>query len=133
MMVGNASGSSAWILRAGLPLLLTCTMAWMSFSSQTLAQQGPDTDQSSQESQAEETAQVEPEVDEAARLKAIQKANNKCLICHKRDRTKELENGEELSLQVHKEDYLASAHAGISCTDCHQAIGNRKQIGRAHV
>lgn len=131
MMVGNASGSSARFLRAGLPLLLICTIAWISSSSQSQAQQAPENNQPAQESQAENTAQVDPVVDEAARLKGIQKANNKCLICHKRDRTKTLENGEELSLQVHKDDYLASAHAEISCTGCHQAIGNRKHPSKS--
>jgi hypothetical protein len=123
MMVGSASGNSAVFSKAGLPLMLFFAVTWMFFQNTTLAQEAPESDQAE--------TQVTAPVDEAARLEEIEKTNNKCLICHKRDRTKSLENGEELSLQVHKEDYLASAHAQIECTACHQAIGSRKHHSKS--
>ena len=69
-------------------------------------------------------AEVEQVVD--AELEAILKQNSKCLRCHKRDRSKTLEDGTELSLQVHADDYTGSAHGEVACVSCHQAIGNRR-------
>lgn len=71
---------------------------------------------------AEEAARDEA----AARLEEIQQKNKKCLMCHNRERTKLLEDGKEMSLQVPKEPYLASAHGAISCVSCHKAIGKVK-------
>jgi len=62
----------------------------------------------------------------AARLEEIQQKNKKCLMCHNREKTKLLEDGKEMSLQVPKEPYLASAHGAISCVSCHKAIGKIK-------
>ena len=74
---------------------------------------------------AESTAE---EVKDPAALKLEEtlKKNSKCLRCHKRDKTKLLEDGKEMSIQVHQEGYLASAHGEVSCVSCHRAIGNRK-------
>ena len=76
---------------------------------------------------------VEEEVKDPAALKLEEtlKKNSKCLRCHNRDRTKLLEDGKEMSLQVHKEDYLASAHGEVRCTSCHRAIGNRKHPSKS--
>lgn len=65
-------------------------------------------------------------VDVVAELEAILKKNKKCLKCHSRDKFKTLENGEQMSLQVHREDYIGSAHGEFSCVGCHEAIGNRR-------
>ena len=79
-----------------------------------------------------ESAVIEATQDEvvqdpaALKLEETFKKNNKCLRCHKRDKTKLLEDGEEMSLQVHKDDYLSSAHGEVRCTSCHRAIGKRK-------
>ena len=59
-------------------------------------------------------------------LEKVLKKNTKCLRCHTKDKTKTLEDGTELSLTVHKEDYLGSAHGEIACVSCHEAIGNRR-------
>lgn len=73
------------------------------------------------------TVEVADVVDEAAaELADILKKNRKCLKCHSKDKVKILEDGEELSLTVHKEDYSSSAHGEIACIGCHVAIGNRK-------
>ena len=69
----------------------------------------------------EETA-----IDVKSELEKILKKNSKCLRCHGREKTKLLEDGQEMSLQVHKEDYLDSAHGEVSCTSCHTGIGSRK-------
>lgn len=65
-------------------------------------------------------------VDVETELEVILKANNKCLRCHTRDRTKTLEDGTELSLQIPREHFLGSAHGEVACTSCHEAIGNRR-------
>jgi hypothetical protein len=88
----------------------------------------------SETSAAEETAATEmpPAVtadapDEAmSRLEEIQKNNEKCLKCHKREKTKLLEDGKEMTLHVPSEPYFASAHGEISCVSCHRSIGKRK-------
>jgi hypothetical protein len=56
------------------------------------------------------------------RKEEIKKKNEKCLMCHKRDKTKLLEDGTEMSLQVPKEPYFASAHGTVSCVSCHREI-----------
>jgi hypothetical protein len=70
-------------------------------------------------------------VDVTSKLEETLKKNSKCLRCHSRDKTKLLENGEEMSLQVHREDYTSSAHGEVSCTSCHRAIGNRKHPSKS--
>ena len=76
---------------------------------------------------------VEEQVKDPAALKLEEtlKKNSKCLRCHKRERTKLLEDGSEMSLQVHKDGYLASAHGEVSCVSCHRAIGNRKHPSKS--
>ena len=79
------------------------------------------------ESEAEESAE-----DKAAlRLEGILKKNKKCLNCHKREKSKLLEDGKEMSLQVHRDEYLASAHGEVSCVSCHRAIGKRKHPSKS--
>jgi hypothetical protein len=93
----------------------------MIFSSVLYAQQSPATDVVAEPAEIEDTA-----IDVTSRLEEILKNNNKCLKCHNRDRTKLLEDGEEMSLQVHREDYFSSAHGEVRCISCHRAIGKRK-------
>jgi hypothetical protein len=71
-------------------------------------------------------ASEEAPADVNAELEALLKANGKCLRCHKRDKVKTLEDGSEMSLQIHGEDYTGSAHGEVACVSCHKAIGNRR-------
>ena len=71
-------------------------------------------------------ASKEALADVNAELEALLKANGKCLRCHKREKVKTLEDGTEMSLQVHGEDYTSSAHGEVACVSCHEAIGNRR-------
>jgi len=71
------------------------------------------------------------QVDVTSRLEEILKKNAKCLRCHNRDKSKLLEDGESMSIQVHREDYLSSAHGEVSCVSCHRAIGNRKHPSKS--
>ncbi len=64
--------------------------------------------------------------DLGTQLEANLKQNNKCLKCHSREKIKTLESGEELSLQVHRDDFTSSAHGEIACVSCHEAIGSRR-------
>jgi len=82
----------------------------------------------STESAETETAPVEEVVltEAEIELAAILKKNKKCLRCHTKDKVKMLEDGEEMSLTVHRDDYTGSAHAEVACIGCHVAIGNRK-------
>jgi hypothetical protein len=59
-------------------------------------------------------------------LEVILKQNTKCLRCHSRDKFKTLEDGEQMSLQIHSEDFTGSAHGKNACVSCHTAISNRK-------
>ena len=145
MKVGSASGNSVRFTVAGLPFLIMFFVCSILFNGMLFAQEVPDKDTPATESPATdtpvadaskevkttETASEDATVDEEAKLEAVLKKNNKCLMCHKRDRTKTLEDGDELSLQVHKEDYLSSAHGQNTCTSCHQAIGNRKHPSKS--
>jgi len=79
-------------------------------------------DSESAETSPEEVVLTEAEIE----LAAILKKNKKCLRCHTKDKVKTLEDGEEMSLTVHREDYSGSAHAEVACIGCHVAIGNRK-------
>lgn len=112
MMVRNKIGSSIRCLRLIVPLLLLS----MLFSHLLYALPAAQIDS-------------DPAVKEDARsveLAAILKKNTKCLKCHTKDKFKSLEDGEQLSLQLHREDFTGSAHGEISCVGCHQAIGDRK-------
>ena len=127
MKVGSAIGGSAGNRRAELPVLTVFFICCMLFSGVLYAQETPPIEVPATESPATEAPTTEAPVDAAAlKLEETLKKNNKCLRCHKRDKTKLLEDGEELSLQVHKDEYLSSAHGEVSCTSCHRAIGKRK-------
>lgn len=108
------------ILLSALIIFLCCT----TFSSVVTAQ-------------VADEAVVEPTVIENpvqavnAELEAILKQNNKCIRCHKRERLKTLEDGTELSLQVHGDDYASSAHGEVACVSCHEAIGSRKHPSKS--
>ncbi len=65
------------------------------------------------------------------RIEKIQSGNEKCLKCHKREKTKLLEDGTDMSLQIPREPYLASAHGVISCVSCHSAIGKIKHPSKS--
>ena len=126
MKVGSAIGGSAGNRLAELPVLTVFFIVCMLFSSVLYAQELPAAEVPTTEAPVE-SAVIEDIQDPAAlKLEETLKKNNKCLRCHKRDKTKLLEDGEEMTLQVHKDEYLSSAHGEVSCTSCHRAIGNRK-------
>ena len=80
----------------------------------------------------EEVVAEEVVADKAALMREEKlKANEKCLKCHKREKTKLLEDGKEMTLQVHPDAYLSSAHGEVSCTSCHTAIGKRKHPSKS--
>lgn len=118
-MVRNTIGGSANSRRAELSCILTFFVICMIFSGSVYAE--PAT-----EANAAPVAAIDAPVDVSTELEVILKKNKKCLKCHARDKFKLLENGEQLSLQVHREDFTGSAHGEIACVSCHEAIGNRK-------
>ncbi len=143
MMVRNISGG----MRAVLPVLTACILCCMVFSSVSFAQtteQAPAPEpvaagtaeaEEGAEPEAAQSANLEAEDSAAekaaARLAEKLKQNNKCLKCHNKEKTKQLEDGSEMSLQVHGEAYISSAHGEVACTSCHTAIGNRKHPSKS--
>ena len=150
MMVRNTSGG----MRAVQPVLVVCFLCCMVFSSvsfalpeeQTSVAEPTATETAATETAATETTATaapaaeqgaertaeEKKVDEAAaRLEEKLKQNNKCLKCHNKERTKLLEDGKEMSLQIHGDAYISSAHGKVSCTSCHSAIGKRKHPSKS--
>ena len=79
----------------------------------------------------EPVAEEDTAIDVKSRLEETLKKNKKCLRCHRKERTKLLEDGKEMSLQVHSDAYLNSAHGEVSCVSCHSAIGNRKHPSKS--
>lgn len=148
MKVGSTLSDPAGRRLTRSPALLVFLLSCILFSSLSYAQGTPEADATSADATVAETsspAVVEaanetstdsdvsepvvtqtPEEKAAARLADTLKKNKRCLNCHKRERTKLLEDGTELPLQIHREDYLASAHSEVKCTSCHRAIGKRK-------
>ena len=57
--------------------------------------------------------------------------DTKCLKCHSRDKTKTLEDGEEMSLQVPLSEYASAAHSKEGCTSCHKVIANKNTRRRS--
>ncbi len=144
MMVRSTTGGSG----AALPVLTVFIACCMVFSGGLFALQTKETpvteppvaEPSVTVTPAEEIVvtekTAEPIAEEvkdpaALRLEETLKINTKCLRCHKRERTKLLEDGTEMPLQVHKDDYLASAHGEVRCTSCHRAIGKRKHPSKS--
>ena len=141
MKVGSRLSDPAECTLARLPILITFLLSCMLFSNVLYAQATPEAEPAAAEPTAEAVTTSEPvpesdtteavvtqtpEEKAAAKLADTLKKNKKCLNCHKRERTKLLEDGAELPLQVHRDDYLASAHGEVKCTSCHRAIGKRK-------
>ena len=116
MMARNSAGSAgshtppAWF--ALTTLLLCCVF----FSGLSLAQE-------TAEETAPEAADAPVNVD--TELERILAQNNRCLRCHTRDRSKTLEDGQELSLKIHREDFTRSAHGEVACVSCHVSIESR--------
>ena len=155
MMVRNTSGA----MRAVLPVLAFCIISCLMFSGVTFAlaaEEPTATAPSATEPTATEPAATEPAATEASatetaaagqdavsaagednadgpasRAEETLKQNNKCLKCHNKERSKLLEDGKEMSLQVHSEAYFASAHGEVSCISCHRAIGKRKHPSKS--
>lgn len=131
-MVDRAAKSKRPILSVNTIFIICC----MLFSGALFAQDAPEVNVEKAAAETVAVAQDALEVvtdaatDAAtevnAELEALLKKNNKCLRCHTRDKSKTLEDGQELSLQVHKEDYISSAHGEIACVSCHEAIGNKR-------
>jgi len=125
--------------RTVLPFLTAFIMCCLMFSGVLFAlsaDETPLTEAPATDDPVVEAAAVEPAVESiavedatteaASRLEEILKGNKKCLNCHNREKSKLLEDGKEMSLQVPKEPYLASAHGVVSCVSCHSAIGKIK-------
>jgi len=135
MMVRSTPGGSGVVL----PVLAGCIFCCLIFSGSLFAlqeEESPVTEAPPAETVATEqevVSAVEEQVKDpvALKLEETLKKNAKCLRCHSRDRTKLLEDGSEMSLQVHKDDYLASAHGEVSCISCHRAIGNIKHPSKS--
>ena len=128
-MARTTLGGSTVITRFMLPALTIFFMCCIVFSSAVYAQSTEEigTEPAVTASEVAEAAVTEDApVEVNAELAAILKKNKKCMNCHKREKFKELEDGEQLSLQIHKEDFTGSAHGEIACVSCHTAIGNRK-------
>jgi hypothetical protein len=129
MMARTAVGNPVLRMRIVLPaLIVICCMIFSGAlyaetqadaETEPAANEAPDVE--AQTATADDTAAI---VD--TELEAILKKNNRCLRCHTKDRSKTLENGEELSLKIHSDDYTSSAHGEIACVSCHEAIGNRR-------
>jgi len=116
--VGGTLGNTRVVLSA-LTVLFMCCMIFSATSFAAPAQEAG----AEQASTEQVPAVVE---DTPTELETILKNNGKCLRCHTRERVKTLEDGEEMSLQIHREDYTGSAHGEIACVSCHEAIGNRR-------
>jgi len=136
MLVRNIKGSTRAALPVFIFLMTFCLLpggALQAAQAQQPAAAEPAAQAQEAETGGEENATVatqqeaEPAKDAAAaRLEEIQKKNDKCLMCHKREKTKLLADGKEMSLQVPKEAYVSSAHGGVSCVSCHTDIGKSK-------
>ena len=137
-MVRNTSG----VRRFALPVLiafLSCCVSSALLAQSTeeppvidkVVPEATVTESPPAESANQSPAVNDPEKVAAQRLEETLEQNGKCLRCHNRERTKPLENGEEMSLQVHKEDYVTSAHGEVKCVSCHTAIGKRKHPSKS--
>jgi len=143
MKVGSTTGDSAGNDRAELSVLTMLFICCMLFSGVLYAQETAETEIPATEIPAAEknaepaviedarAATEDSQVDVTSRLEEILKNNTKCLRCHNRDKSKLLEDGESMSIQVHREEYLSSAHGEVSCVSCHEAIGNRKHPSKS--
>lgn len=113
---------SARSTRIELSALLISFLFCMVFSGVLFAQTA---------TQPEPAAIEQAPIDVTTELEAILKKNKRCLKCHSRDKLKILEDGQSMSLQVHRQEYASSAHGETACVSCHEAIGNRKHPSRS--
>jgi hypothetical protein len=56
----------------------------------------------------------------------------KCMKCHSKDKTKSLEDGAEMSLNVPSTEYTSSAHSKEGCVSCHKVIANKKHPAKKY-
>jgi hypothetical protein len=129
MMARTAVGNLASSVGGALPALIV--FCFIMFSGALYAEPQAEAETSPAVdivSDAETTTAAPEEAPQVvdAELEAILKKNNRCIRCHSRDKSKTLDNGEELSLKIHGDDYIGSAHGEIACVSCHEAIGNRR-------
>ncbi|MCW8926204.1 MAG: hypothetical protein OQJ84_08110 [Xanthomonadales bacterium] len=117
MMARYPAGSTGVNTRVWSVLTALFTL-WFMLNGPVFAQQAKEP---SAEPATTESAPAEAD----AALEAILEQNNRCLRCHTRDRTKTLEDGTELSLKIHREDFIGSAHGKVACTSCHVSIESR--------
>ena len=129
MMARTTLGGSPATTRFVLPVLTVFFLCCMIFSGAVFAQAAEET--STQPAVAEPAVIEEAPSEAEAELQALLKKNNKCLRCHSRERVKDLEDGEQMSLQVHSDDWNSSAHSEVACVACHTAIGNRKHPSKS--
>ena len=123
-MARTTSGDLTGTTRFVLPVLAILLMCCMVFSGALYAETTEET--STQAATAEDAT-----VDANTKPEVILKQNRKCLNCHKREKFKELENGEQLSLQVHRDNYIGSVHGEVACIACHTSIGSRKHPSKS--
>lgn len=119
MKARTAVGDSTGHTRFVLPAMIVFLISSMLFSGILFAQTEAEV---SAEPAVVEEAQSEAE----AELEALLKKNKKCLRCHSKERVKTLEDGQDMSLQIHSEEYIDSAHGETACVSCHTAIGDRR-------
>lgn len=133
-MIGNKVGSLAKITMAKLPALVVF-IGSMVVSDALVAQDPVESAVSAVQpsvlDSATQSTEDEMSIDVTSRHEDILKKNNRCLRCHKRERTKLMQDGEEMSLQIHGESYIDSAHGAILCTSCHESIGDRKHPSKS--
>lgn len=58
--------------------------------------------------------------------------DKKCLKCHSKDKTKLLEDGEEMSLNLPLSAYTSSAHSKEGCISCHKVIASKKHPAKKY-
>ena len=141
MKVGNMGGVSVGNRYAELITLTFLSICCLIFSGIVFAQDLPVTQTPETEAHVaeagEKPASKEPaspedgSIDVKSKIEETLKANKKCLNCHRRDKSKLLEDGKEMSLMVHRDEYLASAHGEVKCVSCHRAIGKRKHPSKS--
>lgn len=134
MKVGSLLGGLAERVKAKLPVVMVL-ISCLVLANGLFAQETVDPEASAAQVTVPEndsrSATDPTSVDVTSRHEEILKDNNRCLRCHKRERTKLMENGEEMSLQIHGEGYINSAHGQIRCTSCHESIGDRKHPSKS--
>ena len=119
-MARNSADSTGGLKRPVLSALSIFCACCMVFSGASFAQDTPEPGAQATSAESTQAVTAQPAVSENApadvdaELEAILKNNNRCLRCHTRDRTKDLGDGTALSLKIHREDFVSSAHGEVA-------------------